>query len=58
MLGQLVGELHAAGVDLALADVHMPVVRIARRAGLLDGLGEDRVFHTVHEAVEALTRAG
>jgi MFS superfamily sulfate permease-like transporter len=58
MLAQLVGELHAAGIDLALADVHMPVVRMARRAGLLDELGEDRIFRTVDEAVEALTRAG
>jgi SulP family sulfate permease len=57
MLGRLIDDLHAAGIDLALADVHMPVVRMARRAGLLDRLGEDRVFHTVEEAVEALSRA-
>ena len=44
---QLVGELRVAGIDLALADVHMPVVRMARRAGLLDELGEDRIFRTV-----------
>ena len=31
---------------------------MARRAGVLDELGEDRIFHTVDEAVEALTRAG
>jgi high affinity sulfate transporter 1 len=58
MLRQLVRELHAAGIDLALADVHTQVVRMARRAGVLDELGEDRIFHTVDEAVEALTRAG
>lgn len=58
LLGQLVADLHSAGVDLALADVHAPVVRMARRSGLLDQLGEDRIFHTVDEAVEALTHPG
>jgi MFS superfamily sulfate permease-like transporter len=58
MLARLVDELHAAGIEFALADVHMPVVRMARRAGLLDELGEDRIFHTVDEAVQALSRSG
>lgn len=58
LLGQLVADLHSAGVDLALADVHAPVVRMARRSGLLDQLSEDRVFHSVDEAVEALTHPG
>jgi sulfate permease, SulP family len=58
LLGQLVADLHSAGVDLALADVHAPVVRMARRSGLLDQLSEDRIFHTVDEAVEALTHPG
>lgn len=58
LLGQLVADLHSAGVDLALADVHAPVLRMARRSGLLDQLSEDRVFHSVDEAVEALTHPG
>ena len=47
-------ELHAAGIDIALAEVRLPVLTMARRSGLLDALGEDRVFHTIQEAVGAL----
>ena len=53
-LTQLVTELHGAGVDIALAEVRLPVREMARRSGLLDALGEDRIFHTIQEAVEAL----
>ena len=55
MLEQLVATLRSAGVDFALADVRTPVIEMARRSGLLDALGEDRVFHTVDEAVRALS---
>ena len=50
----LVTELHAAGIDVAFAEVRLPVVETARRSGLLDAVGEDRVFHTIQEAVQAL----
>ena len=55
MLEQLVATLRSAGVDFALADVRMPVIEMAGRSGLLDTLGEDRVFDTVDEAVRALS---
>jgi sulfate permease, SulP family len=55
MLERLAAELHSAGTDLALAEAHVPVVRMARRAGLLERLGEDRLFHTIDQAVDALT---
>jgi SulP family sulfate permease len=55
MLAQLVVTLRSAGVDFALADVRMPVIEMARRSGLLDALGEDHFFHTVAEAVRALS---
>jgi sulfate permease, SulP family len=54
MLTQLVQTVRSAGVDFALADVRQPVLKIARRAGLLDQIGENRIFHTVDEAVQAL----
>jgi sulfate permease, SulP family len=53
-LTQLVTELHGAGVDVALAEVRLPVRDMARRSGLLEALGEDRIFHTIQEAVDAL----
>jgi len=55
MLDELITTLRSAGIDFALADVRLPVVEMARRCGLLDVLGEDHVFHTVEEAVEALS---
>lgn len=54
MLEGLVPSLRDANVDFALADVRLPVVEMARRSGLLAVLGEDRVFRTVDEAVDAL----
>jgi sulfate permease, SulP family len=55
MLEQLVTTLHSAGIDFALADVRLPVMEMARRSRLLGIIGEDRIFHTVEEAVQALT---
>ncbi len=57
MLGQLLGTLRSAGVDLALADARQPVIEMAGRSGLLDRLGEDRIFHTIDEAVQVLSPA-
>jgi hypothetical protein len=57
MLTQLVHTLRSAGIDFALADVRQPVIDMARRAGLLDELGSNRIFHTIDEAVDALANA-
>ena len=54
MLTELALELRAVGVELALAEIRLPVLEMAERSGLLDVLGPDRVFHTVEEAVTAL----
>jgi sulfate permease, SulP family len=54
MLSQLTSDLHGAGVDFALADVRLPVIEMARRSGLLDLLGHERVFVTIDEAVQTL----
>jgi sulfate permease, SulP family len=53
MLTGLVDTMHSAGIDVALADVRQPVIRMARRSGLAKRLGEDRIFHTIDEAVHA-----
>jgi SulP family sulfate permease len=53
-LNALVRELHSARVDVALTEIRLPVVQMAQRSGLLDTLGENRVFHTIREAVHAL----
>lgn len=54
MLTHLVGTLRRAGVDLALAEVHAPVLKMARITGVLDTLGADHVFRTLDEAAHAL----
>jgi hypothetical protein len=48
--------LRGAGIALALADVHRPVVDMLRRSGLLAEVGEDRVHRTVDEAIRSLAR--
>jgi SulP family sulfate permease len=55
MLEQLATSLHTAQIDVALADLRQPVVAMAARTGLLMAVGEDRIFHTVDEAVQSLT---
>ena len=54
MLAGLVHTMHSAGVDVALADVRQPVITMARRSGLAKRLGENRIFHTIDEAVHVL----
>lgn len=54
MLETLAAKLRQAGTDLALADVHAPVLKFARISGLLEQLGADHVFPTIDAAVDAL----
>ncbi len=51
---ELVRTLRSGGILLALAEVRQPVVDRARLTGVLDAIGEDHVFHTIDEAVNAL----
>jgi high affinity sulfate transporter 1 len=55
MLRDLVGRLRGEGVEVALAQVKGPVRDRMRRAGLVDLIGEDRLYRTVAEAVRVLT---
>jgi MFS superfamily sulfate permease-like transporter len=55
-LDELVTSLKGADVDFALAEVRRPVKDAARRIGVLERIGEDHLFHTIDEAVEALSR--
>lgn len=49
--------LRLAGVGLMIADARQPVIRMAQRSGLLDQLGDDRIFHTIDAAVQSLGAA-
>jgi len=51
VLKGLVVELLRGGVAVYFADVHAPVLERVRRTGLLDVVGEGRVFPTVDLAV-------
>jgi SulP family sulfate permease len=57
MLMGLVKELHKIGIEVYLADVHMPVLEHARKTGLLESIGEDHVFPTVDLAVRSIEAA-
>ncbi len=56
MLAELVHTMHSADIGVALADVRQPVIRMARRSGLAKRLGDDRICHTIDEAINALDR--
>ena len=54
MLIELAQELRSKGTSLALARVRSSILDLWRRGGVLEAIGPDRTFHTVHEAVEAM----
>jgi high affinity sulfate transporter 1 len=55
ILIQVARELHSHGASLALAKVHPPTLALWRRAGLTEVVGEDDIFASVQDAVDALT---
>jgi sulfate permease, SulP family len=50
----LVKELRGEGIALYFTDVHAPVLEFSRQTGLLELIGEDRVFPTVDAAVRRI----
>jgi sulfate permease, SulP family len=54
ILTQLAGELTAQGTSLVLARVHVPILELWQRAGVLDALSPDSVYETIEDAVGAL----
>jgi MFS superfamily sulfate permease-like transporter len=56
MLDELVNELRRLSIEFVLAQVRGTVRDRMRRTGLMDVVGEDRVFQSVSTAVEAVRR--
>jgi MFS superfamily sulfate permease-like transporter len=54
VLKGLVKELHGNGIDVYVAEAHLPVLEYGRRTGLLESIGEDHVFPTVDAALRQL----
>jgi sulfate permease, SulP family len=54
MFKSLFAHLRDEGIDVCFADVHAPVRERARELGLLELIGEDRVFPTVDAAVRQI----
>jgi high affinity sulfate transporter 1 len=50
-LKSLVKELHGKNIAVYFAEVHAPVREFSRRTGLLELVGEDKIFPTVDAAV-------
>jgi high affinity sulfate transporter 1 len=55
ILIQVANALRSQGTSLVVARVHRPVLALWRRAGVVDAIGEESVFETVREAVQALS---
>jgi MFS superfamily sulfate permease-like transporter len=51
---KMVKEMHGKGIEVYLADVHVPVLEQGRQAGLLEAINEDHIYPTVDLAVEAI----
>jgi len=51
-LGELVAALTTRDVDLYLVRVRYPVRLLLRRAGVMEALGEDHVWHTISQGVK------
>jgi MFS superfamily sulfate permease-like transporter len=50
----LLKELHEKGITIYLADVHAPLLEIAKQDGLLPIIGEEQVYPSVDTAVLAI----
>jgi len=50
---ELRSGLAAKGIALSLARVHVPTLEAMRREGVVEAVGEENVFPTVHDAVQA-----
>lgn len=57
LLRDLYKELRTKGIDVYLAEVQPPVLDYGRRMGLLEFIGEERVFPSVHTAVQHIERS-
>ena len=57
MLIELAEELRTKSASLALARVQSSILDLWRRGGVIEAIGSEWTFHTVHEAVEAVRRA-
>ena len=57
ILIELARELESHHTVLALTRVQSSILDLWKRAGAIDAIGPENLFHTVHDAVEAL-RAG
>jgi MFS superfamily sulfate permease-like transporter len=51
VIRSLLKELDAMGIEALFAGVHAPVLEGARASGMLEGIGDDRVFPTVDAAI-------
>ena len=56
LVRQLIGELHDQSIEVILAQVKGPVRDRMRRMGMMDMVGEDRVYLSVAAAVEDYRR--
>lgn len=53
-LESLLRELRAAGVEFYLSEIKGPVMDQLKRAGFVEHLGENRIFLSTHQAMQAL----
>ncbi|HSJ19647.1 MAG TPA: sodium-independent anion transporter [Nocardioidaceae bacterium] len=57
-LTELYEELNQSGATLVLSRVHGPVREILDRSGLIQRIGEERIYRRTISAVNAMTKAG
>lgn len=55
---QLIRELRVEGAEVSLAELHTPVRRMLSRDGIIEDLGQHKIFPTIEEAVAAATALG
>ncbi len=53
-LENLIEDLHAANVDFYLAEVKGPVIDRLQNVGFVDRFGQERIFLSTHQALQAL----
>ncbi len=52
IIEKMVKEFRGKGIEVYMAEVHVPVREYARETGLLEFIGEDHLFPTIDLAVK------
>jgi anti-anti-sigma regulatory factor len=53
-LALTIDRVRSAGIDISMAEVHLPVIEVLERTHLLDKLGRNHIYPSLQRAINAV----